>query len=235
VAATADHIRARKRLKKQLFLSFDEWNVWYQNPVDQEIMQQRPWQVAPPLYEAPYTHEDALVAGLMLITLLRNAGRVRIACMAQLVNTIAPITTVPGGGVWRQSIYYPFMHAAIYGRGTVLDLRVKSPTYPNQQYGDVPLLDAVAVLNEEREDLTIFAVNRGQDGALPLEGDLRGVGSYRVIEHLVLEHANPVARNTLEQPGEVVPHNGGDARLEEGRLTATLPRLSWNIVRMARK
>ena len=235
VVATADHVRAKKRLTKPLYLSFDEWNVWYQNPVDREITQEHPWQVAPPLFEAPYTHEDALVVGLMLITLLRHADRVKIGCMAQLVNTIAPITTVPGGGVWRQTIFYPFMHAAKYARGTVLDLRIQSPAYANQTYDQVPLLDAVAVLDQEQEQLTIFAVNRGQDGPLPLAGDLRGVGTYRVIEHLILEHPSPVARNTLERPDEVRPHGGGDARLVDGRLTAHLPGLSWNVIRMARR
>ena len=93
VAATSDYVRAKKGLRKQLYLSFDEWNVWYQNPSDKALMEEQPWQVAPPLFEAPYTHEDALVVGMMLITLLRNADRVKIACLAQLVNTIAPIST----------------------------------------------------------------------------------------------------------------------------------------------
>jgi len=234
VVATCDHVRAKKRLKKQLYLSFDEWNVWYQNPVDKELMQVDPWKVAPPLYEAPYNLEDALVVGLMLITLIRHSDRIKIGCMAQLVNTIAPITTVPGRGVWKQTIYYPFLHASTFGRGTALNLQVRSPAYMNQTYDAVPLLDAVAVLDEEHQEMTIFAVNRSQDEPLPLEGDLRGVGGYRVIEHLVLEHRDRLARNTIEQPNEVVPHARGDAQLTDGQLTATLPRLSWNVIRMAK-
>jgi alpha-N-arabinofuranosidase len=232
VAATSDYVRAKKGLRKQLYLSFDEWNVWYQNPIDLEIMTERPWQVAPPLFEAPYTHGDALGVGLMLITLLRNADRVKIACLAQLVNTIAPIKTVIGGPALREATYYPFLHASCYGRGTVLNLQVRSPSYANPTFDAVPLLDAVAVLNEEREEMTVFAVNRGQDGALPLHGDLRGIGSYHVVEHLVLEHADPLAKNTVEQPHEVVPHAGGDAKLMDGHLTATLPKLSWNVIRL---
>src|SRR5918998_2834809 len=123
VVATCDYVRAKKGLKKQLYLSFDEWNVWYQNPIDRQLMQETPWQVAPPLFEAPYSHEDALVVGLMLITLMRHADRVKIACMAQLVNAIAPISTVTGGGAWRQTTFYPMLHASRYGRGTVLDLQ----------------------------------------------------------------------------------------------------------------
>ncbi|HEX6291867.1 MAG TPA: alpha-N-arabinofuranosidase [Herpetosiphonaceae bacterium] len=234
VVAICDFVRAKKRLKKQLYLSFDEWNVWYQNPIDREMMRDHPWQVAPPLFERPYTLEDALVVGLMLITLLRHADRVKIGCMAQLVNTIAPISTVTGGGAWRQTIYYPFLHASRYGRGTVLDLQVSSPTYANKEFDAVPLLDAVAVLDQEREELSIFAVNRGQEGALPLEGDLRGTMGYRVVEHLVLEHPDPLATNTIERPNEVVPHTRGNAELSDGRLTATLAPLSWNVIRLSR-
>jgi alpha-N-arabinofuranosidase len=227
-------VRAKKRLTKQLYLSFDEWNVWYQNPIDRQLMQEDPWKIAPPLFEAPYTHEDALVVGLMLITLLRHADRVKIGCLAQLVNTIAPISTVTGGPVWRQATYYPFLHASNFGRGTVLNLQVRSPQYANATFDSVPLLDAVAVLNEEHEEMTIFAVNRSQEETLPLEGDLRGIAGYGVVEHLVLEHPDRMARNTAEQPNTVVPHARGDARLSDGTLTASLPRLSWNVIRLSR-
>ena len=234
VVATCDHIRAKKRLKKHLYLSFDEWNVWYQKPVDRQLMQEDPWKIAPPLFEAPYTHEDALVVGLMLITLLRHADRVKIGCIAQLINTIAPISTVTGGPVWRQTTYYPYLHASRFGRGTVLNLQVRSPQYSNPTYDSVPLLDAVAVLDEEHEEMTIFAVNRSQDEALPLEGDLRGVAGYGVVEHIVLEHPDRLAVNTAEQPDAVTPHARGDAQLADGRLSASLPRLSWNVIRLSR-
>ncbi len=234
VVATCDHVRAKKRLKKQLYLSFDEWNVWYRNPVDRQLMEEDPWKVAPPLYEAPYTLEDAVVVGLMLITLLRHADRIKIACMAQLVNTIAPIKTIPGGGAVKETTYYPYLHASNFGRGTVLDLQIRSPQYSNATYDSVPLLDAVAVLNEEREEMAVFAVNRGQTDALPLEGDLRGIAGYGVQEHIVLEHPDRGARNTVEQPREVVPHARGDAELSDGRLTATLPPVSWNVIRLSK-
>ncbi len=235
VVATCDYVRAKKKLKRHLDLSFDEWNVWYQNDSDRSLMSDTPWQEAPPLYEAPYNFEDALVVGLMLITLLRNADRVKIACLAQLVNTIAPISTVTGGGVWRQSTYYPFMHVANYARGIVLNLQINSAKYSNPAYDAVPLLDAVAVLNEENEELTIFAVNRSQDGALSLEGDLRGVGDYKLIEHIVLENPDPSARNTIASPDNVVPHSQVQGDFANGQLSVMLPQLSWNVIRLAKK
>jgi alpha-N-arabinofuranosidase len=83
VIATCDFVRAKKRGKKQINISFDEWNVWYRAK-DQGKQIER-WQVAPPLLEEVYNLEDALLVGCLLITLLRHADRVKIACLAQLV------------------------------------------------------------------------------------------------------------------------------------------------------
>ena len=231
VAATCDFVKAKNRGRKDIHISFDEWNVWFHSNSADAAM--APWQVAPPQLEDIYTFEDALVVGLMLITLLRHADRVKIACMAQLVNVIAPIMTVNGGPAWRQTIFYPYLHASLYGRGRALDLHIQSPTYENKEFGSVPLLDAVMTTNEEDETATIFAVNRSQDGPLSLEGDLRGFADYRVTEHLVLENGNVKAANTAQNPNAVVPHAGGDASVQDGTLTSLLPRLSWNVIRLA--
>ena len=85
------------------------------------LIENHPWQQAPALLEDIYTFEDALLVGLMLITLMKHGDRVKIACMAQLVNVIAPIMTEKDGGAWCQTIFYPFMHASVFGRGTVLE------------------------------------------------------------------------------------------------------------------
>ncbi|HEV2067129.1 MAG TPA: alpha-L-arabinofuranosidase C-terminal domain-containing protein, partial [Thermomicrobiales bacterium] len=95
-----------------------------------------------------------------------------------------------------------------------------------------PVLEAVATVDKEHDTLTIYAVNRGQDAALPLRGDLRCFEGYRIVEHLVLEHPDPKATNSAEAPNTVVPHGNGDASLDGGTLTATLPRLSWNVIRL---
>ena len=91
-------MRLYKRLQKSnktIDISFDEWNVWFHSQEQDKKVE--PWTIAPPLLEDIYTFEDALLVGLMLITLLRHADRVKIACLAQLVNVIAPIMTRQGG------------------------------------------------------------------------------------------------------------------------------------------
>ena len=98
VAAICDAVKGKKHSKKQVNLSFDEWNVCYHSrEQDEEIWKQDKWNRALPLLEDIYNFEDALLVGSMLITLLRNADRVKVACLAQLVNVIAPIITRAGG------------------------------------------------------------------------------------------------------------------------------------------
>ena len=62
-------------------------------PKMKNTKERHPWQQAPALLEDHYNFEDALMVGLMMITLLKHADRVKIACLAQLVNVIAPIMT----------------------------------------------------------------------------------------------------------------------------------------------
>lgn len=233
VVAICDAVGGKKHSKKKLMLSFDEWNVWYHsNAQDKEIVKQDKWGQALPLLEDVYNFEDALLVGSMLITMLRNADRVKVACMAQLVNVIAPIMTRKGGGAWAQTIYWPLMQASQYGRGTALRPIVQSPTYDCSDYTDVPLLDATATLGEDGS-LTIFAVNRDLAEDIHLTCDLRAFGKLQPAEHLLLHHPDVKAVNTEENPDNVKPVAGQHGKLEGGHFEMRVPRLSWNVIRFA--
>jgi len=230
VVATCDHVGARLKSAKRIKLSFDEWNVWYMSKPSAEG--ERDWSEAPRLLEDVYSVTDAVVFGSMLISLLRHADRVAIACLAQLVNVIAPIMTEPGGPAWRQTTFYPFAQASRYGRGRVLQVHADSPTYSTSVHGTAPLLHATAVLDDGTGDVTIFAVNRGQTEALPLQVEFRGLGLTAVLEHSVLTDADPDAKNTRADPQRVTPQSAKGTEIVDGVLRATLPPLSWNVIRL---
>ena len=235
VVSICDAVGGKKHSKKKLNLSFDEWNVWYHsNAQDKEIVKQDKWGKALPLLEDIYNFEDALLVGSMLITMLRNADRVKVACMAQLVNVIAPIMTRNGGGAWAQTIYWPLMHASKFGRGTALRPVVESPAYDCADYTGVPLLDATAVL-EDDGSVTLFAVNRDPEEAIELTCDLRAFGSLQPAEHILLHHDDVKAVNTEENPDNVSPQKGGHGTMDGGRLTIVIPALSWNVVRLTKE
>ncbi|HVL59917.1 MAG TPA: alpha-N-arabinofuranosidase, partial [Microbacterium sp.] len=146
VVATADHVKAVRGSDKSINISFDEWNVWYQSRYQEvdRITAVEEWPVAPRLLEDTYSVVDAVVFGSLLISLIRHADRVTAASLAQLVNVIAPIMTEPGGPAWRQTTFHPFSLTSRLARGVALELKLDSPTYATQLYGEVPLVDAVA-------------------------------------------------------------------------------------------
>jgi len=232
VVATCDHVGARLKSKKKIGLSFDEWNVWYQSRPNPHQVQD--WQEAPRILEDVYSVTDAVVFGSLLIALLRHADRVTVACLAQLVNVIAPIMTEPGGPAWRQTTFYPFAQASRYGRGRVLQVNVDSPVHKTRAFGEVALLHATAVIDDATGAVTVFAVNRSQTESLPLEIGLRGLSADRVVEHSVLADEDPDAVNSLQDPDRVTPHPvDGTVIGEDGTLRATLKPLSWNVIRLA--
>lgn len=236
VISTCDYVKAKKRSKKNINLSFDEWNVWYHsNAADEDITKNHPWQVAPPMLEDIYTFEDALLVGLMLITMLKHADRIKMACMAQLVNVIAPIMTdAGGGGVWKQTIFYPFMYTSKYGRGVALFPVISTPKHDTSKHEDVTDIESVSVYNEEIDELTIFAVNRNLLEDIILETDIRSFEGYQVVEHVVLESNDLKAVNGFASE-KVKPLATSQSSQDGGKLSSILHKASWNMVRLTKR
>ncbi len=234
VVATADHVGAKVRSSKKLKLSFDEWNVWYQTRFPGQ--RQLDWTFAPELIEDEFSAVDAVVVGSFLITLLRHADRVGVACQAQLVNIIAPIRTAPEGAAWRQSIFHPFALTSRLARGQVLRVEPRSPRVATERYGEVPALDVTATLDQETGDTVLLAVNRDPAAPLRVEVDLRPLaaehGDLEVVEHHVMGGDDLRATNTAGAPDRVVPRRGDDAHVRDRCLALTLPPASWTALLM---
>ncbi|HYO31669.1 MAG TPA: alpha-N-arabinofuranosidase [Nocardioidaceae bacterium] len=228
VVATADHVRAVGHHTKRINISLDEWNVWYQ----QRFVSEEKLEVLekPHLIEDEYNVADAVVVGNLLISMLRHADRVRIGCLAQLVNVIAPIRTDANGAAWKQTIFHPFALTSRHGRGHVIRAEIKSPVDDTAWFGDTPVLDAAATQNE-RGEVTLFAVNRDQQEPLALSVDLRALSELVVGEHTAVYDADPDATNTSSQPDRVVPQRLDDVKIMDGHVEAVLPPMSWNMIR----
>nr|WP_211659104.1 alpha-N-arabinofuranosidase [Phytoactinopolyspora halophila] len=229
VVATADHVRARTGNTKRINLSFDEWNVWYQTAWHEQGPPDG-WPIAPRLIEDTYNVADAVVVGSLLIALLRHSDRVAIACLAQLVNAIAPIRTEPNGASWRQTTFYPFSHAAQLARGRVLRVEPSSPTYVNERFGETPVVHAVATHEPESDEIVVFAVNRHPDEPVELTVGHRAFSDARAVEHVVLA-GDIHAANTRDEPNRVSPRRA-ESTADGGTASLVLPAVSWNVIRL---
>ncbi|SCM77477.1 Intracellular exo-alpha-(1-_5)-L-arabinofuranosidase [uncultured Pleomorphomonas sp.] len=234
VAGVIDYVKSKKRSKKNVTISFDEWNVWYHShEQDKKILEGDDWPDAPHLLEDIYNFEDVLQVGGVLNTFIRRADRVKIACIAQLVNVIAPIMTETGGPAWKQTIYYPFLYASLYGRGTAMRAIVDGPTYDSAFGDDVPFLDTSVVRSSADNALTFFIVNRHLTETLDLSAKLDGFPAARVVEHIQMTHPDLAAVNSAATPNNVVPKTVSGSTVEAGVLTSRLPPLSYNVIRLS--
>jgi alpha-N-arabinofuranosidase len=238
VAAVCDYVQGLRRSRKRLWLSFDEWNVWYRARSGDAVNGRR--QFAPKLLEEVYNLEDALLVGGFVNTLLRNAERVRVGCIAQLVNVIAPLVT-NDTGVLRQSTYYPYAWALRYARGRVLDLRVDSETYPIRGAGlqpdfarneQVPFVDVVATLDVQNSQACVLMLNRDLDAERELALEWRDATPTRVLACETLAGPDLKAFNTFEQPRRVAPQRL-DPPAAGTRMTFKLPPRSYTVMQLA--
>ncbi len=228
VASICDAVKAKKHSPKTVNLSFDEWNVWYHS----NGTKVKDWQIAPPILEDVYNFEDALLVGSMLITLQNNCDRVKIACLAQLVNVIAPIMTEDGGKAWVQTIFYPFMLSSLYGRGSALRVIKNCDSYTTSDKLTVPYIDASVIHNESTRELIVFAVNRSLNEDMELDLSLEGFDSARIVEHIELYSDDFKLTNTKERENVFpVTHNINSAPSEKQMIN--LQKHSWNMIKMS--
>ena len=172
------------------------------------------------------------MVGLILNTFIRRSDVVKIACIAQLVNVIAPIMTEKGGPAWAQTIYYPYYFASVFGRGTALQLVADSPGYETPHNKNTAFVDVSGVHNEDDGTLSFFLVNRHTSESIETEVSLQGFVNASVIDHQVMTHPDLKAVNTAGNQEEVAPKKGTGAKVNGDRLSVVLPPYSYQMVRV---
>lgn len=227
VASVCDFVRGRLKSPKKLWLSFDEWNVWYRARTGSAVDGNR--QEAPHLLEEVYNLEDALLVGGCINTLLRSADRVRIGCLAQLVNVIAPLMTNANGLV-RQTILYPYSWALRYAGGEVLDLMAENAAvYEISATEKAPYLDVAGTVGGTDGVVSLFVLNRDLAKARQLEVNWEGKAATKLSTSLVLTGSDLKAVNDFGTPNRVVPKDAERPVMRGGRTMIEVPPRSYSV------
>src|SRR5215472_4059975 len=226
-AAVCDYVQGRKRSTKKLWLSFDEWNVWYRTTKGDAVDGKK--QEAPHLLEEVYNLEDALLVGGLINSLLRNSNRVKIACLAQLVNVIAPIAT-NSNGLLRQTIFYPYSWALQFAQGAALNLLVESPTYEGSGTDHVPYVDVAATYHPESKRITAFILNRDLSRAREVELAWEDAAPTSVLNSLILTGDDLKAFNAFDAPQRVVPRPFEKPATTGTRTRLEVPPRSYSVI-----
>jgi alpha-L-arabinofuranosidase len=225
--AVCDFVRGHKRSPKKLWLSFDEWNVWYRTTTGDAVDGHR--HEAPHLLEEIYNLEDALLVGGLINTLLRNADRVKIACLAQLINVIAPIMTNENG-LFRQTIFYPYSWALQYAQGAVLNLLVESSTYDVAGLGMVGHLDVSGSIDQNGRRISLFVLNRDLAKSHEIEVVWEDAAPSRGISAWLLTGDDLKASNSFADPQKVVPQSFALPPVSGGKSRFETPPRSYSVI-----
>ena len=243
IAAVCDTVRAQKRSGKQLWLSFDEWNVWYRaRSGDFSNGHGKPH---PHLLEEPYNLEDALLVGGLANSLIRHSDRVKVGCLAQLVNVIAPIATNEDG-ILHHTIFYPYSWALKYAHGRALSVQPEGPGYevatlgrpvedgglPIPGFGDVKWVDVAATIDIEGKAAAVFLFNRNLEKQQDVELIWRDATPSAVKQFLTITGPDLKAGNTFADPKRVTPQTL-EAPKAGARMTLQLPARSYSVLSLA--
>jgi alpha-N-arabinofuranosidase len=226
LAGLLRYVKAKRRSKHDVYLSWDEWNVWYKDRSGRGG-----WQEAPPLSEEVYNLEDALVVAQWLNVFLRRCDILPIACLAQVVNVISPLTT-RGDQLLRQPTFYPFVLVSNHAAGLSLAPQVTAPQSDTRLFGPMPLLDVAASYDEANDRGAVFLVNRSQQEAVTTEIAWHGAAPGRATALYQVAGTDPKAINTFEQPNQIVTRTLDGPPVQDGKLALRLPPLSFTVVTM---
>jgi alpha-N-arabinofuranosidase len=225
--AVCDMVGGRRHSPKKLWLSFDEWNVWYRKRSGSDVNGNK--QSAPHLLEEVYNLEDALLVGGLINTLMRNAGRVKVACLAQLINVIAPIMT-NANGLLRQTIYYPYSWALQFAHGRVLDVLVESPAYEVSKMGQVPYIDVAGTVSPEDGKVSLFVLNRDLAKSHQVEVNWEDNASGAILSSIMLTGNDLKATNTFGAPQRVIPQAFEKPSTSGSKTTLEMPPRSYAVI-----
>jgi alpha-N-arabinofuranosidase len=218
---TLRYVKAKRRSKHDVYLSWDEWQVW--NSIGGPMKGN--WAEAPHLAEDIYNLEDALVVAQWLNVFLRKSHVVKIACVAQIVNVISWLQT-RGDQLLKQPSYYVFKLVSNLAHGEALDVLVKAPMVETKQYGAVPALDVSASYDKETQQGAIFLVNRGLTEAVATNLIWQNGKTVQIKKAWQLAGSDPKESNSWDEPNRMVANAISGPAVKDGQATSNFPPLS---------
>jgi alpha-N-arabinofuranosidase len=194
-------------------IAFDEWNLrgWhhpgfprksvqnYNDPKVIELVAARKNNAI----ASQYTMADALFSASFFNACLRHAEDVGMANIAPLVNTRGPLYVHPKGIVKRTHFHTMAMYSnQLEAKVGQLDLVSKNLKHGNQA---IPILDAVATVNQSGKKWAITLINRHPDQEQSCIVMMKDQPLEGTFEACILSGDSPEAYNDITNPNRVVP------------------------------
>ena len=224
MSATLRYAKAKRRSTHDVYLSWDEWQVWYKDRGGRAG-----WAEAPHLCEEIYNLEDTLVVAQWLNVFLRKCDVLKVACVAQIVNIISWLQT-RGDDLLVQPSFYPFKLMSNMASGESLDLLVNAPLVETPKFGGVSALDVSATHDPATGKQSIFIVNRSQTETINTDLIWQGDSPQATTELWQLSGTDLKAANSYEEPNKLVANQLAGQQVQDGKMTLSIPPLSFTAI-----
>ena len=206
--------------EKKIGMIVDEWGNWF----DVE-----PGTNPGFLYQQN-TMRDALVAGVTLNIFNKHCDRVKMACIAQLVNVLQSVILTEGAKMVKTPTYHVF-HMYRYHQGAQL---LDSFLDENKEAGDgeyrVPALqESVSVSEDGTVNVTL--ANLSVSDAQEVEVEFAALSPQKVSASIVTQSMN--AYNTFDEPEKVKEEAFTACTITEKGVKLTVPACSVVLLRIA--
>ena len=201
-------IKRKYKIKKEIKIAFDEWNVYTRQTV-----------------------RDAIFTALTLNALHRLCNEVPIACFAQTVNVLPLIVTRDDGDMFVTPQYLVFKLYANNSGNTVLVTKVIAPHYYSKELErSICFIDASATM--DKDVIYIYIVNRNDYEEADCTINLKGFVP-KVVKHQYISGKSIDDRNTFDDPGRVSIQDSKDAKVSGYKVKLLLPPHSVNLVKIS--
>ena len=218
-------------------IAYDEWNLrsWHHPGFPRKTVQDYASPEVAALVKArekcdiasQYTMADALFSASFFNACLRHAEDVGMANVAPIVNTRGPLFVHPKGIVRRTHFHAMAMYAnELESRVGRLELAADELCNGNQS---IPVVDAIATVDEAGKHWSIALVNRHPDKAVACTVRMQDKLLEGEFDAVVLAGGSPDAYNDIEHPDRVVPEK---RKLAFAKGIATLPPHSLTIIKV---
>ena len=200
--------------KKIVGLSVDEWGTWF----DVE-----PGTNPGFLYQQN-TLRDALVAGINLNIFNKHSDRVRLACIAQMVNVLQSVILTEGEKMIKTPTYYVFHMYRHHQGAKLLDSALTGVSTIGIDEWQVP--DVTESVSKKDGIVTITLNNLSIDEDKTLEIELTGKDSYELVEANVVTSDDIHAHNTFDAPENITEAALDNVVISGDTIKVTLPKSS---------
>lgn len=197
--------------EKKIGLSIDEWGTWFTVEPGTN----------PGFLYQQNTVRDALVAGISLNIFNKHCDRVRMACIAQIVNVLQAVILTDGEKMIKTPTYYIF-HMYRHHQGANL-LESSLSDIEEIGIGEWKVPEVTESVSQKDSIITITLNNLSATKEKDIDILFTENKSYKVVEARMVGGMDIHAHNTFESPEIVMENEFTTYCVSDNTMKVTLP------------